>query len=197
MLVIVCLFQECAVFYRYLKSEVHQGSVLGSLLFHIYINHCQCQYMTKIFTDNLEVISESGAHCFCFSCSVADICSCQCDIDTIHPSWSLYSNMTKYISLKFTRNSIPWQAVGSFSSNFPEGHHIRIVSSYRHLGVLVDVSLYFYFHIGSVVSKAAGQPANVLKRNVCMAKDFMLTLFVSHVRVCVTNVHGILVILMM
>ena len=59
---------------------------------------------------------------------------------------------------------------------------IPIVSSHKDLGVLVDSSLRFHLHIKSIVSKASGLSANLLRSTKCRTRSFMVSLLISHIR---------------
>lgn len=63
-----------------------------------------------------------------------------------------------------------------------QGEAIPRVPSHKDLGVIVDTSLKFHLHVRSVVNKSAGLSANILKSTLCRSKDFMLSLYVSHIR---------------
>ena len=46
----------------------------------------------------------------------------------------------------------------------------------------MDSSLRFHNHVDSVVRKAAGLANNLLRSTVCRSSEFMVTIFVSHIR---------------
>ena len=53
---------------------------------------------------------------------------------------------------------------------------------HRDLGVLIDRSLKFHGHIEAAVCRASGLANSLLRSTVSRSKDFMMTLFVSHIR---------------
>lgn len=56
------------------------------------------------------------------------------------------------------------------------------MESHRDLGVVVDSRLRFHAHVRIVVQKAAGLCNNMLRSTVNRNSNFMITLFVSHIR---------------
>lgn len=170
---------------RPVKSGVPQGSVLGPLLFLLYVNHLptSVQNNCKIFADDLKIYlkySASSALSLALGTS-----SCQNDIDQISSvanSWGLDLNREKCVVLRFERSYINWQAIGAFSQYYLHGHVLSLVSSHRDLGVLVDCSLRFHLHIRNIVNKASGLAANLLKTTLCRSQHYMITLYKSHIR---------------
>ena len=52
----------------------------------------------------------------------------------------------------------------------------------RDLGVVVDRDLKFHDHVGELVCKAAGLSSSLLRATVNRSPEFMVTLFVTHIR---------------
>ena len=163
------------------NSGVPQGSVLGPLLFLIYINYIgaklSCSY--KIFADDLKL----------FACVAHDPTSCypqsdvtlQIDIDVLFRtslSWGLRMNKSKCAVLRFSRKfrnqSQPLYVL--------DGTPLPVHHSQRDLGVLVDDSLKFHEHVASVAHKAGGLCHNFIKSTVCRSRAFMLFLLKTHIR---------------
>ena len=166
---------------REVLSGVPQGSVLGPLLFLIYINHIASDLSSqyKIFADDLKIYA-----CVHHRSSPDDgptAASMQSDIDTLYrtsSSWGLQMNPKKCAVLRFSR---------PYSDLTPAVYHmnglaIPSVNSHMDLGVLVDTSFKFHDHIRSVVRKAGGLAHNFLKSFVCRKPDFMLFLLTTHIR---------------
>ena len=53
---------------------------------------------------------------------------------------------------------------------------------HRDLRVVVDRNLKFHNHMGELVHKAAGLSSSLLRATVNRSPEFMLTLFVTHIR---------------
>ena len=166
---------------RKVMSGVPQGSVLGPLLFLVYINHIAsnltCMY--KIFADDLKIYacvrhrSSPGV-----SSSTADV---QSDINLLHStssSWGLTMNPKKCAVLRFSRHYSDLTP----AEYFMNGLAIPSVKSHLDLGVWIDIDLKFHEHIRTTVRKAGGLAQNFLKSTVCRKPDFMLFLLTTHIR---------------
>ena len=155
-------------------SGVPQGSVLGPLLFLIYINS---------LGDNLESNWFAFADDFKLCCSVTGGSGClQRDLDriqSISESWNLKINTDKRVVVGFggARSS-----VGGESGYFLGGIELRVVGEQRDLGVLVDKSLKFHSHIDGIVRRASTLSRKLLRSIVCRENNFMKILFISHIR---------------
>ena len=167
---------------RKVLSGVPQGSVLGPLLFLIYINHIasklSCKY--KIFADDLKIYACVHHRSFpvVTAPSTTDV---QSDIDLLYitsSSWGLQMNPKKCAVLRFSRayhDLTPAEYVMN-------GLTIPSVNSHLDLGVLVDTNLKFHGHIRTTVHKAGGLAQNFLKSTVCRKPEFMLFLLTTHIR---------------
>ena len=69
-----------------------------------------------------------------------------------------------------------------FQRYYLDGSEIELVTSHRDLGVLVDMSLRFHLHIRSIAAKASGIVSNSLKSTICRSPDFMMSIFIAHIR---------------
>ena len=163
-------------------SGVPQGSVLGPILFLIYVNsiasQLKCSY--KIFADDLKIYSCVQHNVLSDSGTLATQ-TVQDDIDVLlrtSLSWGLRINVQKCAVLRFSRSSanIPQP---SYTLN---GNLIPIVSKATDLGVTVDTEMKFHDHILSTAHKAGGVAESLLKSTVCRSPSFMLFLFISHIR---------------
>lgn len=165
---------------RNVLSGVPQGSVLGPILFLIYINHVAsnlcCKY--KIFADDLKIYM-SIDHGTSYQ---RDTSAFQRDIDTLcstSKSWGLYMNSKKCAVLRYMRRSHQGHAPPAYKL---DGKEICVVHSHTDLGVLMDDELKFHGHCREVARKAGGLVQNFLKSTVCRSEDFMLQVFTTHVR---------------
>ena len=167
---------------RPVLSGVPQGSVLGPILFLIYVNSIACQLKSnyKIFADDLKIYSsfEHRADSASASLSYQVV---QNDIDTLlktASSWGLQMNAKKCVVLRFARPCPnPTQA-----SYFIEGIPIPSADHATDLGILVDVNLKFHGHARNIAHKAGGLAEGLLKSTVCRSAPFMLSLLTSHIR---------------
>ena len=167
---------------RAVLSGVPQGSVLGPLLFLVYINHIGSKLSGnyKIFADDLKLYACVGQGSVAAGSSVGNG-SMQDDINVLHDtsvSWGLNLNREKCAVLRFSRN---------FRDRQPAEYHLNsaplsVCDSHIDLGVTVDTSLKFHQHISSVAHKSAGLCQSFLKATVCRTPEFMLFFFTTHVR---------------
>ena len=163
-------------------SGVPQGSVLGPILFLIYINSIASQLKSnyKLFADDLKIYSCTDSN----GRSDVNVLACQDvqeDINILHAtalSWGLNFNADKCVALRFARPSVGLDQ----PSYFLDGKRIPVEVKAKDLGVLVDVKLKFHDHIQATVHKAGGLAESLLKSTVCRSANFMLFLFLSHIR---------------
>ena len=172
---------------REVLSGVPQGSVLGPLLFLIFVNHLPSFISTqcKCFADDLKIYL-SIRHDNIPN-MVQDFAGCQMSIDTIAAvasSWGLELNKDKCCVLRFSRNyfSLRSMDISNFGQYFIGESLVPLVYSSRDLGVIIDNELKFHSHIRSIAAKAFGLSSNLLSSTVCRAREFMLNLYLSHVR---------------
>ena len=166
-------------------SGVPQGSVLGPVLFLIYVNSVADGLRSnyKIFADDLKLyagVCHSGAHV-----SVCDVERCQGDIDrlvTVAESWGLSINVDKCALMRFSRGNLDWESRRERGLYLLNGSRIQLVDSFKDLGVLVDNKLKFHGHIRKIAHKAGGVSMSLLKSTVCHTPKFMIHLWITHVR---------------
>ncbi len=172
---------------RPVLSGVPQGSVLGPLLFLIYINYISnaVQSQCKIFADDLKLYIKVPYN---FP-EIADaaVSRCQDDINTLFQvslSWGLTMNPSKCAHLKFHRRIIIadperlQQDYQYYLGDLP----IPVLNNASDLGIIVDTSLKFHNHIQTTARKAGGLANNLLTSTVNRDPSFMIPLFQTHVR---------------
>ena len=160
-------------------SGVPQGSVIGPLLFLIYINHVTHDLSSKsvLFADDLKL----------YLALPTDKLSCldinyllQTDITVLHnrsQSWGLTFSVKKCARIHFSRHiSVP------LSDYFIGNSIIPNKDSFKDLGILIDSSLKFHLHISEVCRKANGVANSILRGTVCRSPEFMRQVFITHIR---------------
>ena len=162
-------------------SGVPQGSVLGPMLFLIYINSVAsdltCQY--KVFADDLKIYACTNQHQNSAT-SLVMTHSIQQDISLLAAtslSWGLKLNVKKCAVLHFSRHSdqtSPLYVLGN--------HSLPNTLSAVDLGVIIDTSLKFHSHVQSVAQKANRLAYSLLKSTVCRSREFMIFLLTTHIR---------------
>ena len=162
------------------SSGVPQGSVLGPLLFLIYINYVVsdvlCYY--KIFADDTKLY---------LGFSRSDITSSNDfhhSIDALTNSslsWGLKMNAAKCVVMRFCSNNsdILFSGTSPYHIN---GSPIDFVSSHSDLGITVDRNLKFHSHISKKVAMANGITTNLLACTLSRNAEFLLNIYMLHVR---------------
>ena len=166
---------------RSVTSGVPQGSVLGPLLFLIYVNDLPFHIKSKckVFADDFKIY---------LSAKLDDpvaasihVLNCQRDINTlieISRSWGLELNADKCSVLRFQRGNFDWRLLGILGWYYIDNSKIAFEANQRDLGVIVDENLKFHRHIQTVVNKASGMASNFLRSIVCRSREFMMSLYV-------------------
>ena len=161
---------------REVKSGVPQGSVLGPILFLVYINHIAatltCQY--KIFADDLKIYA-------CIN-NTGDTTAFQEDINRLHStakSWGLHMNTRKCAALRFQRRSGVQDGRPTYTL---DGQHLPNENTQMDLGVLIDSQLKFHDHNRNVTRMAGGVAQSFLKGTVCREPNFMVHILKTHIR---------------
>ena len=162
-------------------SGVPQGTCLGPILFLIFINHVCSKVSSffKIFADDVKI-------CVGFDLATGEYMSnaLQRDIDLfvkVSESWGLKLNTSKCSVMRFSskRCNLP------VSGNSPykiQNDFIKFVSVQSDLGVSVDRNLKFHAHVNKTVGMVGSLMTNMMTCTLCRSKDFMLNLYVSHIR---------------
>ena len=175
----VCRCEGCPEHRK--KSGVPQGSVLGPILFLIYINSIASRLVSsyKIFADDLKLFA-------CVSYHSSDLIppsspeSVQRDIDILYKtslSWGLRMNRDKCAVLRFS-HSFPDIVLPCYCLADQE---IPTTQSHVDFSVRIDTDLKFHSHIRETANKAGGIAQNLLKSTVCRPPDFMIFLWKTHI----------------
>ena len=130
-------------------SGIPQGSVLGPILFLLYINdlpdEAQCEM--KIFADDTKAFNNVECE--------EDICKLQKDIDSLcewSEKWQLHFNAEKCSHMTYGRRKVE----SSYTMKDADGERVKIKEDAeveKDLGVTFDRKLTFRQHIGLIVKK--------------------------------------------
>ena len=169
---------------RNVLSGVPQGSVLGPLLFIVYVN-CLPSFILnncKLFADDLKlylrVPTDSNSE------SYRGLQACQNDIDAvvrISELWGLALNTKKCVLLRFGGSPAGLGVLGELHTYLIHNTVLSESDSARDLGVIVDRSLKFHMHARSEVSSASGLANSLLRSTLCRSKEFMVTLLKTYI----------------
>jgi len=169
---------------RDVYSGVPQGSVLGPILFLVYANFLTNGLKSKFvaFADDFKIYLHYGQQEVMGPSGMASL---QEDLDKFYnvaSSWNLSLNPSKCVVMRFTRHFSGWATFGRGTVYSLGDSPLEFVESYRDLGVFVDQRLRFHGHVRTVVRRAASLSSNLLRSTVNRSPNFMVTLFVTHIR---------------
>ena len=162
-------------------SGVPQGSVIGPILFLIYVNHV-VQNLTskfKIFADDIKLYISSTSKDI--SEGIAEL---QQDINKLvntGESWGLTMNVSKCVCLRFGPRNLGNCSSGR-SPYFIGSRNIKYVSSHLDLGVRVDRALKFHAHIRKTANSCNAVTNNILSSTICRERSFIVTAYKSLVQ---------------
>ena len=140
-----------------LTSGVPQGSVLGPLLFLLYINDLpqNIQSQVRLFADDTAVYLTVNSH------EAAN--TLQADLDTLQEwelTWDMELNPGKCQVMHITKSRVPFQSQYTL-----HGQTLESVDSAKYLGVTISQDLNWNKHINNITGKA-NRTLGFIKRNV-------------------------------
>ena len=138
-------------------SGVPQGSVLGPLLFLLYINDLpqNIQSQVRLFADDTAVYLTVNSH------EAAN--TLQADLDTLQEwelTWDMEFNPGKCQVMHITKSRAPFQSQYTL-----HGQTLESVDSAKYLGVTISQDLNWNKHINNITGKA-NRTLGFIKRNV-------------------------------
>ena len=158
-------------------SGVPQGSILGPILFLIYIN----DIVEVVHQDSEMALYADDSKCFRVIKSLNDSLLLQSDLDNLSSwskTWDMDFNKSKCTIVSFTRKQHP--ITQSYTLN---GSELRRVNEQKDLGILITSSMHWPSHVTTVCSKA-NRTLGYIRR--CSAEIGSLnarrTLYISLVR---------------
>jgi len=157
-----------------LTSGVVQGSVLGPLLFVLFINditnlfsdNCKC----KLFADDLKLytVLETIEDCALLQSKLNELCD-WCN------RWQL--------TISYKKCNVMFVGSSSYNVNFNINNNVlEAVDKVKDLGVIVDASLTFSDHISQVVKRAFIRSNLICKCFISRNVDNLLQAFLVYVR---------------
>ena len=163
------------------SSGVPQGSVLGPVLFLIYVNHAVSQLVCnyKIFADDIKLYISSKP-----MDTATGIEHLQRDINTLvdtAASWGLSMNVGKCTCLRFGPRSLGNCNIGP--SPYKIGPKILKFSAvHEDLGIKIDRKLKFHEHIRDTANVCNALTNNIFCSTLCREPEFLLNIYKSLIR---------------
>ena len=162
-------------------SGVPQGSVLGPVLFLIYVNHVvnglSCRF--KIFADDIKLYLSWAS-----DASSAGSENLQRDINLLvrtSASWGLIMNAKKCVCLRFGPRTLRDCTTGD--SPYKIGNVcIKYSRTHSDLGITIDRNLKFHDHIRTTANKCNGITTNILSSTVCREPNFLLSIYKTYIQ---------------
>lgn len=163
---------------RHVLSGVPQGSVLGPLLFIIYIDKIARLALSEgtivIYADDMCLYRPIH--------SPSDLITLQRDVDTLVAlvdDLALTLNVGKCKSITFSRKQNPTP-----SNIYIHGLPLQHVSSLKYLGFLLSQDLSWSLHINHICSRARKKLGFIYRKfyRFCSDSDSLLTLYAAYVR---------------
>ena len=156
-------------------SGVPQGSVLGPLLFLIFINdlpECVTSSTTRLFADDSILYRRISSR--------ADAESLQKDLDALQDwesKWLMRFNASKCQVLQITNKRDPVPATYTV-----HGQVLDVVDSAKYLGVHLDKQLNFNTHVNAITRKANGTRAFLSRNIMHCSQQLKETAYTTYVR---------------
>ena len=155
-------------------SGVPQGSVLGPILFLLYIDDVTLIYpgrvTFKLFADDLKVYNSVES-----SADSNDLQQTLFELQNWCHTWQLHVNLSKtyvlHLGVKNRRENY-----------YFDGTILTVVDSTRDLGVEVDVDLSFDQHISNIVSKASSRVGTLFRGFISRKPILLRKAFVTYIR---------------
>ena len=161
-----------------IQSGVPQGSVLGPVLFVIYINELSTLFpesiKSKYFADDAKMYTE-------IKCS-ADLDQLQESLDKLTSwakSWQLSISVSKCCTMDITSNTR--LNLDSNPCNSVDNIDLNSVHQIRDLGVIVDSKLKFAAHIAKIVSTAKQRSALLYRAFLTREPKYLLIAYKSYI----------------
>ena len=163
-------------------SGVPQGSVLGPVLFLVYVNNVISNLSSrcKMFADDIKLY----VYCIASDYNDAYVERTQKDINTLvhtSQSWGLKLNDSKCVVMRFSPRNCDLPYTGESPYKI-DNVFLKFVECHKDLGITIDRSLKFHVHIRKVAAVAGGMLTNLLSSTLCRDASFLMSIYRSHIR---------------
>uniref|UniRef100_A0A8C6TJ76 Reverse transcriptase domain-containing protein n=1 Tax=Neogobius melanostomus TaxID=47308 RepID=A0A8C6TJ76_9GOBI len=165
---------------------VPQGSILGPILFSLYINDLPniCPHFhTQLYADDAVIFTNAKSN----SEVSEKLTSAMCCIDEWLSKSCLLLNSKKTVCMFFSK-----RPTARTSSNvFIKGEELQIVDKFKYLGVILDSTLSFKNHVKHMCKIVNFNLRNFRQIRTSLpenaAKMFLHCMIFSHIEYCITN----------
>ena len=144
---------------RLINASVPQGSILGPLLFLVYVNDLVDDLQTTpyLFADDTSLLAtinprDPGS-------TFADINTDLCTLSNWANQWRVTFNASKTVYMVISNKS----KVPRYPDLFLHGEKLTKVTSHKHLGVTLTSNMTWNLHIDAALKKAASRLSNIRK----------------------------------
>ena len=174
----VTLNGQCSS-WRQILAGVPQGSILGPLLFLIFINDLpdNLESTVKIFADDTSLFSATSDPQTCANNLTRDLRR----ISSWADQWKMSFNpdpSKQAVGLHFTRK-INVTNIPTASFN---GANVSEQDCHKHLGLILDKKLNFDHHLKEKIAKANKGIGMIIRLRRLLSRDILLTIYKSFVR---------------
>ena len=167
---------NCSSDWAKVLSGVPQGSVIGPLLFIVFINDvesvCHGQCKLKLYADDLKLYSAVT--------SDDDSVSLQQSVDNLSQWAALWQ-----LSINVSKSCVLHLGAASYKSGhvyYIDGNALNVNNSVCDLGVNIQENLCFHNHVASIVSKANTRVGIIYRGFRTRDPEFLRKAFITYVR---------------
>ena len=160
-----------------IRCGVPQGSILGPLLFLLYINdlpNCNLLSDVRMYTDDTNLTFASSDPEELFSSLTHDLSNLKQWLDSNRLSLNVLKTKCLFTGTRYKISLLPSEPYICL-----DGHLIERVNSYKCLGVQVDETLSWEAHISEVVSKVAKVLAVLRRLRPICPQSTLVTIYKS------------------
>jgi len=171
--------ENCFSAERSVQSGVIQGSVLGPILFLLYVNDVsstlQGNVQLKLFADDLKIYTSIDADIS--HTHASELQSCLDSLCDWSKAWQLTINSAKcsILSLHSRKNCCS-------HDYYVDGNRLPNQSKMKDLGITVDDKLTFKDHINKVVTDANRRVCLLFRGFVCKQPTFLRRAYITYIR---------------
>ena len=158
-----------------INAGVPQGSVLGPLLFLLYVNDIADNLisLTRLFADDTSLSYSSQS-----PYTIEDVINLDLEVISIwSKQWLVSFNPSKTKAMIFTNE----HRSNDIDIQF-EGHPVEFVSSHKHLGITFDSNAKFHTHIVNIIQSASNRICALKKLKYVLNRNYLARIYLCFIR---------------